>query len=327
MTSLTNRIQFEPAIFHLRSHDIDKINDVLRSNHWQPQLIQLEPGLLDSQYLIANLGGIQFARVTINLALLHRSVSPHHTITFALPLGTQPNCTWCGHPISPQQIVVHQANREVNLLGKGPKDLAVVTLDVDDFLVAAMPEDQALLEQLLSEKTYLLSVNRMAVLRLSHYLKEVFALVQSQPNRATHPFMQTIIRKDFLPLLLECLGTSQSVPESELSNRYQLVKQVEAYMLNHLDQPLTLQDLCAMTGSSKRRTLQTAFLEVFGISPMTYLKIQRLHGVRCQLKAAHPQTKTVVGIATRWGFWHMGHFSRDYKRMFGELPSQTLRRV
>jgi AraC family transcriptional regulator, ethanolamine operon transcriptional activator len=326
MTSLTNRIQFEPAIFHLRSHDIDKINDVLRSGHWQPHLIQLEPGLLDSQYLLANLGGIQFGRITVNLAMLHRSGSPKHTISFGLPLNAQTDYTWCGHPISPQQIMVHHANREVNLSGKGPKDFAVITLDVDDFLSAGMPEDRALFELVLSEKTYSLSVNRITCLRLSHYLKELFALVQNQPNKATHPVMQKIIRNDFLPLLLECLGTSQSVPESGLSDRYQLVKQAEAYLLTHLDRPLTLQDLCAAVGS-KCRTLQTAFLEIFGISPMAYLKTQRLHGARCQLKAAHPQSITVMGIATHWGFWHMGYFSRDYKRMFGESPSQTLKRV
>jgi AraC family ethanolamine operon transcriptional activator len=69
-----------------------------------------------------------------------------------------------------------------------------------------------------------------------------------------------------------------------------------------------------------------AFLEIYGISPMTYLKAQRLHGARYHLQTTNPKTATVVGIATRWGFWHMGYFSHDYKQMFGESPSQTLKR-
>ena len=34
---------------------------------------------------------------------------------------------------------------------------------------------------------------------------------------------------------------------------------------------------------------------------------------------------SVQDAAARWGFWHLGQFSRDYKRQFGELPSQTLK--
>jgi AraC family transcriptional regulator, ethanolamine operon transcriptional activator len=32
----------------------------------------------------------------------------------------------------------------------------------------------------------------------------------------------------------------------------------------------------------------------------------------------------IIGVATDWGFWHMGHFARDYRAMFGESPSRTL---
>lgn len=60
---------------------------------------------------------------------------------------------------------------------------------------------------------------------------------------------------------------------------------------------------------------------------MAYVKRQRLHGVRRQLKATKSQTKTVMGIATNWGFWHMGHFCRDYKSLFGKSPSETLKRT
>ena len=35
-------------------------------------------------------------------------------------------------------------------------------------------------------------------------------------------------------------------------------------------------------------------------------------------------TYSVADAANEWGFWHMGQFAKDYRRMFGELPSETL---
>jgi AraC family ethanolamine operon transcriptional activator len=57
---------------------------------------------------------------------------------------------------------------------------------------------------------------------------------------------------------------------------------------------------------------------------MEYLKVQRLQGVRRALQVADLETSSVAAIAQRFGFWSAGHFARDYKIMFGELPSTTL---
>jgi AraC family ethanolamine operon transcriptional activator len=69
--------------------------------------------------------------------------------------------------------------------------------------------------------------------------------------------------------------------------------------------------------------LHYAFQEVRGLSPMAYFKASRLNAVRQELKAAAAGTTTVHEIAQRWGFRHTGGFAADYRRLFGELPSQT----
>jgi AraC family ethanolamine operon transcriptional activator len=66
--------------------------------------------------------------------------------------------------------------------------------------------------------------------------------------------------------------------------------------------------------------LQTGFNQVMGLSPLSYVKAVRLNNVRGQLL----QQQTVTDAATQFGFWHFGHFARDYQKMFGEKPSQTL---
>lgn len=45
---------------------------------------------------------------------------------------------------------------------------------------------------------------------------------------------------------------------------------------------------------------------------------------RRDLLAADPQTGSVTEIAARWGFFHLGRFSRAYRSAYQELPSRTL---
>ena len=84
-------------------------------------------------------------------------------------------------------------------------------------------------------------------------------------------------------------------------------------------------DLCRAAGVSER-TLEYAFKEAMGLTPMAYLIRLRLHRVRQALLAATHASTTVSAVALDWGFWHFGEFSRAYRACFGELPSDTLRR-
>ena len=96
------------------------------------------------------------------------------------------------------------------------------------------------------------------------------------------------------------------------------------YVADHCDEVVTLRDICVSCDVSLR-TLNRAFIERFGLGPKMYLKRQRLSAVRNELLTSSPST-LVSDIANRWGFWHMGQFARDYALMFGELPSQTLKK-
>ncbi len=82
--------------------------------------------------------------------------------------------------------------------------------------------------------------------------------------------------------------------------------------------------LAAAAGVSQR-TLQLAFLDRFGVSPTSFLRVRRLNGARRDLLGATPDETTVQAIATEWGFTELGRFAGVYRGFFGELPSKTLR--
>jgi len=94
------------------------------------------------------------------------------------------------------------------------------------------------------------------------------------------------------------------------------------YINSNINRNITVLELAHASGSSVR-TLEYVFRDYFGVTPKAYLKARRLHGVRKALLEAGPG-QTVHMMAGRWGFWHMGQFAADYKRFFGELPSETM---
>jgi AraC-like DNA-binding protein len=74
------------------------------------------------------------------------------------------------------------------------------------------------------------------------------------------------------------------------------------------------------------RSLQTAFRQHLGMTPLQYLRQVRLSRAREDLLASrHSDGATVSAIASRWGFTHLGRFAQDYRSRYGESPSQTLR--
>jgi AraC-like DNA-binding protein len=87
---------------------------------------------------------------------------------------------------------------------------------------------------------------------------------------------------------------------------------------------VTVPDLASAAGVSER-TLRAAFHEYFGIGPVQFLRLRTLNQVRAALRNTDPALTTVTEIATRFGVWELGRLARDYRRLFGELPSATLR--
>ena len=149
-----------------------------------------------------------------------------------------------------------------------------------------------------------------------------------QPELFDVPQTQASAQIDLLETLLATVGSpghGESVAEDLTRQAHSRVVQIaEDYALSHAAERLYVTDLCEAAGVSER-TLQYAFRQVMGMTPVAYLRRLRLHRVRHALRTATQASTTVTTEALRWGFWHFGDFSRAYRNCFGELPSDSLR--
>ncbi|NES76908.1 MAG: helix-turn-helix transcriptional regulator [Okeania sp. SIO1H6] len=159
---------------------------------------------------------------------------------------------------------------------------------------------------------------------IKNYLKQLAWLAIKNPTFLQQPHIEKLVADDFIPLLISSIPIKlNSKSFLKPSRREKLIAEAEKEMLAHLKKPLTLKQLAQNLGSSSS-ALSYAFQDLFGLSPMRYLKVRRLHAVRQLLKVSEPESCSIIILASKFGFCNSGHFAKDYKTMFGELPSETL---
>lgn len=102
------------------------------------------------------------------------------------------------------------------------------------------------------------------------------------------------------------------------------MRRVREYLQAHDDHCITVHELCTAVGAS-RRALQDCFRKSLDLGPKEYLRAVALNAARRELQRPDSACQSVGDVASRYGFWHLSQFATDYRKLFGELPSQTLR--
>ena len=128
-----------------------------------------------------------------------------------------------------------------------------------------------------------------------------------------------------LSLFTECMAQvvlheTEAIPG--VSERH--VRRAEEWIDAHLTEIIGVEDVAAALGVGVR-SLQVSFQRVRGYSPLESIRRRRLEHTRKALLQAEPGA-TVTTIATQFGFFELGRFSKRYRKTFGEAPSETLAR-
>jgi len=123
-------------------------------------------------------------------------------------------------------------------------------------------------------------------------------------------------------LLSKLYGSSADVRRLD-GTRHRIVRRAEERFEAAGETPVSLADLCVAAGVSAR-TLQYAFRDLYGMSPIQYFKVRRLHRARRTLKSAMPERSAVKRAALGAGLSDLGRFSVEYRALFGQCPSATL---
>jgi AraC-like DNA-binding protein len=122
-------------------------------------------------------------------------------------------------------------------------------------------------------------------------------------------------------------SSGQPSPERLLINGAEasVAKKAQEFIEDHYKETVRLLDICRVTEVGIR-TVQRSFREYFGITITEYLKILRLDKCRRELIKTDPSHDTVTRIALEHGFSHLGRFSIEFQKRFGQNPSKVLKK-
>ncbi len=114
-------------------------------------------------------------------------------------------------------------------------------------------------------------------------------------------------------------------PESGGARKRRAVDAVVDAVLSKRDALLTLTEMEKISGLS-RRSLQYAFMERFGCSPMSWQRQERLKAAYATLTRGGMDTN-ITQLSLALGFSSPSAFTEFYRRHYGETPTASLRRA
>lgn len=94
------------------------------------------------------------------------------------------------------------------------------------------------------------------------------------------------------------------------------------YIEQNVHRCIDIEELSTVSNMSVR-SIYTAFSNAFATTPKCYIKQLKLQRLREDL--LQRKSRSITEIALDYGFGHLGRFSSDYRKAFGELPSETMK--
>jgi len=263
-------------------------------------------------------------RESSNRGLRQHFTPPRDHVTLAVPLAVQPGSLFAGRPLERESLMVAGREEEYDLLSTGEFD--IVALSVHRELVDTLaPSKIEWLRHAQHERNVLLAPDTAAAIRLmllavsSDAEREIVSLADSASEAAL--LSATLTQTVLLAMAGNRAAHACSIPR-RADTRMKVVKRAVDFMRTHLQEDIGVPEICAAACAS-RRSLQYCFEEFLHTTPQAYLRALRLNEARRTLKARADQP--IASLASELGFASSSHFTRHYKLMFDELPSETLK--
>lgn len=291
---------------------------------WNQTYCQISGGRFHGSVDSIWIDGVRIFIERMNRAVLQRGDVGKDRIGVGMPLRLSGKAVLCGEAAEVDDLHVFSGASGFEYLS--PEQLVFIGLEFRQPSTPQSTHEELLIDELrakLQQSQRVIGVDRTQARYFRSALGSLFAELRSDPSVLTDPVSRASLKRASVGVVLELLAQSPERADTRgtsIAANWQLASRVRDLVEGAPDCPMSVIELALRLGVS-RRTVQYACQNALGIKPISYLRAVRLSGVRKDMRHA----RSVSEAATRWGFWHFGRFAQDYRAMFGELPSETLK--
>jgi AraC-like DNA-binding protein len=287
---------------------------------------QLTPGPCRGQLLRAELGDLGLDAGGFDGDLRMRGAMAQDSFSLVCVLEQDGVANQWGHAVEAGDILVVPPGGELDGRFQGRTAYAAVTAPWALILRRAAMA-QRLIDPRLWAEAGVHSPPPAARAACREALRRCSEMSRSLDARAPDGLVG-LLRQALLDAVLTALAQAADCgpPRQGFLNAARIVRLSEDYLDGGAGPGVQIDELCRALGIS-RRTLYRAFQDLLDVSPKAYLRLKNLSAARGRLLEAADRPATVTQVALDHGFWELGRFSGAYRTMFGETPSETLRRV
>ncbi|MCC6766167.1 MAG: helix-turn-helix domain-containing protein [Deltaproteobacteria bacterium] len=290
--------------------------------------VQLEPGPMEAELVDARLGSVQVFRERLGAGMFVEAAPPSSLLPFGIILSAGGAIRFCGRDLRPTNVA-QAAGGGWDIRFAGPIDYVSCV-----FQRAWFEREASALLGHAPRDDWFRNVGRpassSAIGHLRTMITRTLERMMHQPSLLAGERTRTAVEAELVRLTVGALtSAAEPTPVAAYGRRRRGVRRVIEYVTDHPDADTTAANLCGIAGVSER-TLEYGFREYLDVTPVRFLKLVRLNRARRDLLRASAQASapptTVTDVALRWGFFELGRFAGEYRRLFGERPSETLRR-
>lgn len=270
-----------------------------------------------------DLGIVQLLDVRFSGTLFQYGYAPKDYVTFVLPaIDCQP-FWWHFRRVDHNCLLSFPESRLVNAISGDGFHIYVLSIQKDRFLQLTEQLGIPQIQEQVGGREKVFTIDKSQVYPINSLLQALFLGVQAkQASVGSAKFIQTMKQKVpemFLKLFVNA-GDKEVFADRE---RDRTMARAIDYILAQDLKSISVNDIETAIGV-KRRSLEYAFKEYFHVGPKSFIKALRLNQFRHELMV---NGESVAKTALQYDFTHMGQLSKDYKLLFNELPSKTLRQA